>query len=302
MSRIPFQKPVLTVPLQSTLLQQRGMTIPDQNRAEHYLKFIGYYRLSGYWFSFQHRDGTGAHDQFKPGTDFETILDRYVFDRQLRGLVIDAVERIEVAARTAISNTMSEKFGAHWYLNHSYFITGFNHSSFLQRVQEGAGIAPWNIKRQTDFIRHYVQKYDRPPEPPSWMIFELLPFGTVSRIFANLHEPEKKAIAQIFNMPRDRLQSWLHAASHIRNLCAHHSRIWNRDFGVVPSVAKSERHHVLQPKRFYNHAVAIQSLLRQVSGDTHWVGRLKALLADHPNVPLAAMGFPQNWIQEAIWR
>jgi len=72
MSRIPFQKPVLTVPQQLALLQQRGMTIPDQSRAEHYLRFIGYYRLSGYWFNFQHRDGTGAHDQFKPGTDFET--------------------------------------------------------------------------------------------------------------------------------------------------------------------------------------------------------------------------------------
>ena len=302
MSKIPFQKPVLTVLQQLALLQQRGMMIPDQNRAEHYLRFIGYYRLSGYWLSFQYRDGSGTHDQFKPDTDFETILDRYVFDRQLRVLVIDAVERIEVAARTAISNTMSEQFGAHWYLHQRYFIAGFNHFAFLQRVQEEAGISPWNIKRQTDFIQHYVQKYDRPPEPPSWMIFELLPFGMVSRIYASLKEPEKKAIAYIFNMPRDRLQSWLHAASHIRNLCAHHSRIWNRDFGVVPSVAKGERHHVLQPKRFYNHAVALQSLLRHVSGETHWADRLKALLACHPKVPLAALGFPENWTLEAIWR
>ena len=126
--KIPFQKPALDIAAQLALLQQRGMIVADQARAEHYLRFIGYYRLSGYWFPFQHRNGSQAHDDFRPATDFETVLDRYVFDRRLRVLLMDAAERIEVAARTAISNTLSERFGPHWYLRSARFVTGFDHA------------------------------------------------------------------------------------------------------------------------------------------------------------------------------
>jgi abortive infection bacteriophage resistance protein len=291
----------LNIAAQLALLQQRGMIVADQARAEHYLRFIGYYRLSGYWFPFQHRDGSPAHDHFRPGTDFETVLDRYVFDRRLRVLIMDAAERIEVAARTAISNHLSERFGPHWYLNPARFVASFDHTDFLRRVRQEAGIIPFNRHKQPDFIRHYLQKYEGPFEPPSWMVFELLPFGSVSIVFAKLLDAEKKAISADFALPRDRLQSWLHAASHLRNLCAHHSRVWNREFGVAPSVAKSERHHVTQPKRFYNQAVAIQTLLNKISGDTHWADRLKALLAEHPIVPIQLMGFPANWTKQPIW-
>lgn len=302
MPKVPFQKPVLSLAEQLALLQQRGMSVADPARAEHYLRFIGYYRLSGYWFPFQHRDGSPAHDDFRPGTNFETVLDRYVFDRRLRVLIMDAAERIEVAARTAISNRMCEGFGPHWYLSAARFAPGFDHANFLRRVRQETGIVPFNRNKQSDFIRHYLQKYDTPPEPPSWMVFELLPFGSVSTVFKNLFDAEKKAIAADFDLPRDRLQSWLHAASHIRNLCAHHSRVWNREFGVAPSVAKSEKHHVLHPKRFYNHAVAIQTLLKRISGDTHWADRLHNILNDHPNIPAHLMGFPQKWSQEVVWQ
>ena len=302
MPRVPFQKPALNIAAQLALLQQRGMIIADPARAEHYLRFIGYYRLSGYWFPFQYRDGSMAHDDFRPGTDFETVLDRYVFDRKLRILIMDAAERIEVAARATISNTLSERFGPHWYLAAARFTPRFLHADFLRRVRQETGIFPVNAHKQPDFIRHYLQRYDRPAEPPSWMVFEVLPFGSVSLVFANLVDSEKKAIAQEFGLPRDRLQSWLHAASHLRNLCAHHSRVWNREFGIVPSVAKSEKNHVMQPKRFYNHAVAIQTLLKTISSDTHWADRLAALLAEHPNISLPAMGFPQNWRDQSIWQ
>ncbi|MCF4099919.1 Abi family protein [Maritalea mediterranea] len=299
--KIPFQKQSLDIGAQRTLLEQRGMDVEDPARAEHYLRFIGYYRLSGYWFPFQYRDGGENHDDFRPGLTFETVLDRYVFDRRLRVLIMDASERIEVAARTAISNALSERVDPHWYLDSTQFVPAFDHNDFMRRVRKETGIDPFNRNKQSDFIRHYLQKYDNPQEPPSWMVFELLPFGTVSIIFKHLIDTDKKLIANEFGLPRHRLQSWLHACSHLRNLCAHHSRVWNREFGVVPSVARSERHHVVHYKRFYNHAVAIQTLLKRISGDTHWADRLQALLEDHPNIPIDLMGFPPNWRNNQIW-
>ena len=128
--RIPFQKQALDLAAQRSLLVQRGMIVADPARADHYLRFIGYYRLSGYWFPFQYRDDSPYHDNFRPGTDFETVLDRYVFDRRLRVLIMDAAERIEVAARTAISNALSERAGPHWYLDPAQFDPAFNHADF----------------------------------------------------------------------------------------------------------------------------------------------------------------------------
>ncbi|MDD7911970.1 Abi family protein [Pseudovibrio exalbescens] len=90
MSTIPYQKPALDIDAQLNLLEQRGMILEDRARAEHYLRFIGYYRLSGYWFPFQYRDDGPDHDNFRPGTEFERVLDRYVFDRRLRLLIMDA--------------------------------------------------------------------------------------------------------------------------------------------------------------------------------------------------------------------
>lgn len=134
------------------------------------------------------------------------------------------------------------------------------------------------------------------------MVFEQLPFGTVSRVFSSLSDADKKEIAAHFGLPWKRLQSWLHACSHLRNLCAHHNRVWNREFGITPSVAKSEKHHVVAPKRFYNHAVAIQTLLERISRETHWAERLKALLDNHPNIPIDVMGFPRDWTTKALWQ
>ena len=277
------------------------MHIPDRDRAEHYLQFIGYYRLSGYWFPFQHRDGSINNDVFRAGTNFETILERYVFDRRLRMVVMDAVERIEVAARAVISNTMSAQFGPHWFLDASRFRPGYNHTELLRVINRETGISPRNRHKQTQFIHHYVTNYHSPSLPPSWMIFEVLSFGVVSRIFANIRDNERRMIANEVALPRDRLESWLHAIAHLRNFCAHHSRVWNREFRVTPSIPRPERSHVTRRKRLYAFAVAIQILVKRVSGDTHWSDRLEELFQDYPAIPIDEMGFPSNWRAQPVW-
>lgn len=299
---IIFNKPALSIGDQVELLKQRGMSIPDKDRAEHYLRFIGYYRLSGYWVPFQLRDSSCYHDHFRINTCFETVLDRYIFDRRLRLAIIDAIERIEVAARAAVSNSMAEMEGPHWYTMPQSFTDHFKHEAFLARVGSETGIDPENPRKQTDFIRHYVRNYGNPALPPSWMTFELLPFGMVSTVYAHLHKTSQNKIANVFFLPRKRLKSWLHAMSHLRNLCAHHSRIWNREFGVSPSLPKTEAEHCQHPKHFYAHAIAIQSLLKTISGDSHWSDRLMNLFLEHPKIPMASMGFPQDWNSHDIWQ
>ncbi|MGI9228809.1 MAG: Abi family protein [Gammaproteobacteria bacterium] len=303
MSRtIPFQKPVYDLAEQVDWLQRHGMSISDLAHAEHNLRFIGFYRLSGYWIPFQYRDNSHSHDDFKPNTAFDLVLDHYFFDRKLRVLIIDALERIEVAARSTISNTMSVQFGPHSYLDPSRFTQkDFDHKKFLERILFETGIEPPNRHKKTNFIRHYLNKYDRPTEPPSWMVFETLPFGSVSFVYQKIGTSPKRTVANSFGISQDLMQYWLHASSHLRNLCAHHSRIWNREFGIAPKIAKGEGHCVAKPKRFYWHAVAIQTMLRAISSETRWGGRLQDLLSSHPGIPIAHMGFPNDWAKQSFW-
>lgn len=303
MNKIPFNKQVLSIDDQINLLVKRKMLIPDRARAEHYLRFIGYYRLSGYWVPFQHRDGTAAHDQFRPNTTFQDVLDLYVFDRRLRILIMDAIERIEVAARSVISNTMAESRGSHWFLDPLAFVSSVDQKNFLDKAKRDSGIDPEDKRKQTESIKHYINKYSIPVEPPCWMIFEALSFGTISRLYKfNISDSDKKRVASQFDIPRGKLGSWLHSAAHLRNLCAHHSRVWNRTFGVVPSIVSAEKYHISQPNKFYNHAVMIQILLKKISGDTHWSIRLKGLLDEYPQVHIDRMGFPVNWCGQPVWR
>ncbi len=107
-----FEKPAISIPDQIALMKSRGLRIDDEGEAAHYLKFVGYYRLSGYALPLTNKRFDGTHN-FKPATTFTDILNLYRFDRELRILMMDAIERVEVAFRTSLSNTMAVKFGAH---------------------------------------------------------------------------------------------------------------------------------------------------------------------------------------------
>jgi len=301
MQRIIFRQVALSVAEQISLLREWGMIIPDRVKAERWLRKVGFHRLSGYWAWFQRRDGSERHTHFRPGTSFESVRMLYAFDRRLRHLLMDALETVEIAARVAISNTMSERYDPHWFLDPRNFAHKLDHGRFLQNVRRDAGISPPDRHKQTDPIRSYLQRYDVPMMPPSWMLFEILSFGALSLLYANLREPDKKEIAAIFGLPRGRFQSWLHSASYLRNLCAHHARIWNRSLSVIPLISKSDRHHVTQPHRLYSHAVALQTLLKSIPGEHGLADRLESVFEEFPDVPIRHMGFPPGWREEEVW-
>lgn len=301
LTKIPYNKPPLSLDDMLDRLEKRGMEIPDIARAKYYLAHIGYYRLSGYWFTFQMRHDPQNHNQFRPGTSFDTILDRYIFDRKLRIMIMDAVERIEIAARTAISDVMSLQYGAHWYQQNRHFTCAGWHSTFLVNARREAGVYPNNLKRQSQCVRHYIDKYE-PIDPPCWMLFEVISFGKISYLYQNLHNADKNAIAERFDMPRKILESWLHAASYIRNLAAHHNRVWNHEFRIAPKIANAHKGHIQNPKRFYSYAVILHTLLQKISSRSQWGHRLNQLFAEYPEIPLRDMGFPDKWHEHNIWR
>jgi abortive infection bacteriophage resistance protein len=291
-----FSKPALTVEQQVDLLVSRGLKISNRDAVSHYLRFIGYYRLSAYCIPFQY-GGKGANNHhFRPDTSFEQILELYIFDRKLRLLVMDAVERIEVAVKAAISNVASVNHGSHWFLRKEFFETRFNHDSFLEKVKQDI-----STNKSETFIQHYKNNYGDPEFPPSWMIFEMLSLGTVSLIYKFLKSELKKEIASLFSVHYSILESWLHTLSYLRNLCAHHSRLWNRIFTIKPKFLKECKAYISQDSKFFAQTFVVVRLLRKISQDSHWEERLEHLLKEYQAIDTSMMGFPENWISLSIW-
>lgn len=286
-SGIPFDKPPLSNNEIIRLLSERGMIINDPKRAEHYLDFISYYRLSVYMLPFQ-----DERHSFKKPVSFEKILRLYSFDRRLRLLSMDALERIEIAFRTVIVNCLSEKCGAFWLEKPDCFHDKNKRNTQASMLEE--------IRKQIEqqktapSLEHYYQTYSAPEIPPAWIVFEILPFGCVSRIYENLKRPYRKAVAEKFGIEESILQSWFHALSVLRNSCAHHSRIWNRKYPF--KIKKANAFPELDTaERFYCFALIIDILLSRIVQTPTWTLRLKETINEFSDVvnPVQ-MGFPAD--------
>jgi len=163
MSKIyqPYEKTVLNIDQQLELLVKQGLIVKNPKRVLHYLRFISYHLLSGYFRTFQLQNT--SEYIFKKGTTFDSIISLYIFDRKLRLLVMDAVERIEVAVRTTISSTMCEKYGPHWYLKPMLFKSSFNHQGLIETIERETGFN--NPKKQNKSCGNYFKNYSKPHLP-----------------------------------------------------------------------------------------------------------------------------------------
>lgn len=243
----------------------------------------------------------GTH-RFCDGVSFEDILTVYVFDRKLRLAVMDALERIEVAVRTSLSQQMSQEHGPHWFMDAAHFVNRPWHDKVIERVKSDIGHDPAGEKVRAVFIQHYYDKYSQPELPASWMVFEALSFGSVSQVYRHLKRERQKVIAAAFNLDPKILASWLHALSYLRNLAAHHQRLWNRSYTITPIIAKKYQKDLKDGTRLYAQIVVIQVLLRVISPNSGWGRRLAALLDDYPSVPLNRLGFPADWRHRELWQ
>lgn len=299
-----FIKPALSFDEQLKLLASRGLKIENHDWAKAHLRRIGYYRLSAYGLPLQYDDPARLPlHLFKPGSSFGLIIRLYEFDRHLRLLVLDAIERLEVAVRGCISNTLCLSHKApHWFMDTAHFRTASYQGELLTILDKEFGRTPPPPKLRGDvFIRHYYKNYVAPAYPPSWMLAEALSLGTWSKIYQNLTTANQKLVSQFYGQKYDTVENWLRALSDIRNICAHHGRLWNRAFVTPISFPTGLIRYPLDPTRFAAQAAVIVSLLRHFYPDTRWMLRVAALMDANPEADPTAMGFPPSWKHDPLW-
>lgn len=214
----------------------------------------------------------------------------YIFDRQLRLLLTDALERIEITIRTRITNNLALNHGPHWFLKQSLFYDPVSHAKIISKISNDVGQNS-NGKKKSEALRHYFRKYKEPSLPPAWVVMEELSIGTLSRLFKAIRNPEKVNVANYFGVSCDVLESWLRGLTVLRNTCAHHSRTWNRSYPAILVPKKNPKLGIVNAARLQGLICIIRYMIEKISGDTDWHERLSAHLKTCPISYAHPMGF-----------
>ncbi|WP_305986453.1 Abi family protein [Roseibium sp. MMSF_3544] len=284
------------------------MRVDNDEDAKNWLKGVGYYRLSAYWLPFENppEHGQTRSKRFRSGTNLQKIRDIYIFDRKLRVLLLEAIERIEIHVRSRWTYHMVHEHGSHAHLSHELFTGALKHAEQLVRLARAVE------KSEETFIIHYRSKYTEPYTPPLWAATELMTLGELSKwVQATKNNSIKSAVSRDLHLPsRELLESVLQVFSYVRNICAHHGRLWNRRLVKrVPWIRRYRSDLVAvttggqtQPdNRIFNVIVILVQLLHQQSTDSTFSKRLRDLLDTVGDEERSAMGFPEDWRNRPAW-
>ncbi|MES9903990.1 MAG: Abi family protein [Sedimenticola sp.] len=300
MSKVAFAKSAKSFEEQRQLLVERGLTVNEEESALHALSHINYYRLSAYWIPLLTSRGENA---FQEGVTFDDILNLYIFDRELRLLVIDAIERIEISFRTQWAHQLSLKYGPH-----AYFVDSRGIRKKDYWLRDNIADLKAHLGRSDElFIGHFKNTYEE-ELPPAWVSCEVMSLGLLSRWYSNLNAyPARTAIANAYGLNESVLEGVMEHLTYIRNLCAHHSRLWNRRLTKLMPLPRTKPTGLREDmtdgtdRKIYNSMVMMAYLMDVICIDHHWKQRLKDLITEH-NIDTSKMGFPADWQAKSIWQ
>ena len=295
-----FTKPPLDIPEQIALLKNRGMSFADEARASRVLSHVNYYRLRAYWLPFEKVGNAQTNQEnhmFVDGTDFDSVYSLYVFDRNLRVLLLEAIERVEIALRTHWAQVLAEKYGAHAYMQQDIFHKQGIYDNCLASLDEELS------RSKETFVKHYQSKYKNPTRPPIWAVCELLTLGGLSKWIENINKrQDRQAIALRLNLDEVVVRAFAHHLTHVRNICAHHGRVWNRKFTLIMTLPNrpfelssqfnKDKH---DERKVYNTLVMLCWCIKTINPQTTWPARVKALLLTRSEHDLKAMGAVVGW-------
>ena len=294
-----FTKPVLSIDKQIALLEDKGLIFNDVEVLKKDLKNISHFRLRGYWSPFLKKENDYYFDE---EITFDKIVQLYSFDRKLRLILFDAMERIEIAIRTKLIYYLSIELGHWWFENAHNFINPQHHYEVLEEIDK-------ELSRSKEiFIRSHIEKYGVDKRPPAYKTLEIVSFGCLSKLYQNLNGNDgiKKRIALELHLPNYLfLQSWLKSFNVIRNIIAHHSRLWNRNIDFPPRTLHATPHPFIKiPENVHSmyHCIScILFVLNKVSEDHGIKEKIHQLINDSQYIDFKEMGFPEDWYAQPIW-
>lgn len=290
-----FSKKPLSTNQMIDRLRTRGLQIEDEASFASLLTHANYYRLSAYWHPFK-ISSSNSEEEFKPGFTGQMLVEHYEFDSVLRERVFKAISLIEIAMRRHIAFEFSHRHGPFAHLQKDLFEdqTKWEETISIVRVDY--------LRSPTKFAVHFRREHPELILPPIWATVELMSLGGLRHLFGNIKKRAlRQAVAVYFGIDETVMLSLLHHLEQVRNICAHHDRLWNVKFSKVPSLPDSigARHPavferaVKQPRTIYNSLVLLNYIEGLITKQETLLNDIEVLLAAYPSVDRKFMGYPQ---------
>ena len=265
------------------LLKKRDVVIDDPVRDVVILEEISYYRLTAYLLPFKQSDGC-----YKAGTQFRTIYRIYEFDRKLRGVLIAALEEVEIFLRTKFAYFHAHIYGAEGYMNPDNYSKNHDEVKFKDNISREIA-----SNGRSAFVLHHNEHYEG--RFPIWVIMELFTFGMLSRFYSDLKTADQKLLAkEIYHTIPKNIISWLRCCTDLRNICAHYGRLYYRIFSAIPASVSAESKQI---NRLWGAVLALRQLYPNAKKwNAEILPKLSAVVDEYKNdISLWHIGFPKDW-------
>jgi len=305
---IAYSKPFKTPAEQLEILKSRGLMVRDETSAVDCLHRNGYYRLSAYWYPFRKIVGGVRTDEFLEDSHFEDARELYVFDKRFKLLLLDAIERIEIAARVEIAMCLGQR-NIYAHLSASELRPSFTtpneegvskHTEWCAKLENAIAVS------KEEFVRHHHATYGSETQLPIWVAIELWDFGMLSKFFAGMQTDDQICVVNRFEVTRAKTMiNWLHTINYVRNVIAHHGRLWNVNLAISPSPPKNDSMPDFTPvfsapnahTRIYSMCCILAHFTKIINHESQWCLHLAELLRSFPEMPHASlkdMGVPDD--------
>lgn len=275
----------MTIEEQVQNLKGIGLLITDEEYAKKILNDISYFRLiKAYSLGLKVKNGS-----YVSGTTFEQIVELYLFNANFRQITFAQIEKIEVNMRCRIANYFAEKYGVLGYLNPNNFSDPAYHSIFLNDIED-------EIRRNSKapFVRNFKDNYEG-GELPIYALTEIFSFGTLSKFFKNMLNPDKKAISKTFDIGYTYLESWIESIAYVRNICAHYGRLYNAKLSKTPLLYQEYTKAGIKNNRMFGILLCMKHILKNDSRWNLYVDEIEILIEKYEKINIETMGFPENW-------
>jgi abortive infection bacteriophage resistance protein len=275
----------MTIEEQIKNLKEIGLIVADEEYAKKILNDISYFRLiKAYSLGFKEKNGNYNSD-----VTFEQIVELYLFNANFRQITFAQIEKIEINCRCRMSNYFAKTYGVLGYVDSNNFVDSEYHKTFLEDIEE-------EIVRNSKapFVRNFRENYEG-GQLPIYALVEVFSFGTLSKFFKNMKNPDKKAVAKTFGIGYTYLESWLESISYVRNICAHYGRLYNAKLSKTPILYKEYSEAGIGNNRIFGILLCMKHILKD---DSHWnlyVQDIENLIGKYEKVDIKTMGFPKNW-------
>ena len=285
MGELKQHQPPMTIDEQVENLKAIGLIVEDEEYAKDILNDISYFRLiKAYSLNLKSKNGN-----YEEQVTFEQIVELYLFNAKFRQLIFPEIEKIEINVRCRIANHFAEQYGVLGYLEAKNFVNPDYHQAFLDDIEE-------EIRRNSKapFVKNFRDNYEG-GKLPIYALVEVFSFGTLSKFYKNMKNPDKKAVSKTFGVGYTYLESWLESISYVRNICAHYGRLYNAKLSKTPILYKEYFAAGIGNNRIFGILLCIRTLLLR---DSHWnifVDEIELLFEKYEHVDFKTMGFTENW-------